>query len=525
MRSTFFGIEMSKKSLFTQQAALTTTGHNISNANTQGYSRQVVNMVASKPLEPLMMSRSASPGQVGQGVEFDQIKRIREKFLDDQFHHESKFLGEWTIRRDTLDKIEAIINEPSDTGIRQVLENFWNSWQDLSKEPDNLTARAVVKERTMSLVDALNYSATQLRDLSTDLTNSVRVKVTEMNTFIFQIAELNSAIYRIEGLGDQANDLRDQRDLLLDKLAKISNITMQEDQFGFNVKMGDIELVRGKEIKKTITFEEMDSLRDQGHINSGEVFGMMYARDNIVSNYRTQLDALAKTLATGKTKTTLPKGTVIPEGAVINGVTYTGSILDRTLPNTLNIEVDGLNGLHKLGYSLTKTLHSGEGFFATSDGSDEITAANITLNSMIYEDVRYISSSFRTYMDGSAEKVVGGNADLALAIAGMRNMTFDFDPEQNKNMILSDGTFEEFYRSAIGQIGVQSQEANRQAENQKVLVEQVESRRQSISGVSLDEEMANMMKFQHAYNAAARALTTFDEMLDRVINNMGQVGR
>lgn len=237
---------MTKKSLFTQQAALTTTGHNISNANTKGFSRQTVNMVASKPLEPLMMSRSASPGQVGQGVEFDAIKRVREKFLDDQYHHENKLLGEWTVRRDTLDKIEAIINEPSETGIREVLENFWNSWQDLSKEPDNLTARAVVKERTMSLVDALNYSSNQLKDLRTDLSNSVRVKVVEINTYTSQIAELNSAIYRIEGLGDNANDLRDQRDLLLDNLSKIINVTMQEDARGFNIKLGNVELVREK---------------------------------------------------------------------------------------------------------------------------------------------------------------------------------------------------------------------------------------------------------------------------------------
>lgn len=269
----------------------------------------------------------------------------------------------------------------------------------------------------------------------------------------------------------------------------------------------------------------MENLRVTKDLFSGEVFGMLFARDSIVNNYQTQLDALASTLANGKVKTTLPKGTVISEGTVINGKTYTGSLLDRTLQNPEVVEVDGLNGLHRMGYALHKTLHTNEPFFATKDGSDTVNASNISLNPEIFEDVRYIASSYRTFDDNGVERVVGGNGDLALAIAGMRNMTLDFDPDRSKNMILSDGTFEEFYRSAIGQVGVQSQEANRQADNQKVLVEQVESRRQSVSGVSLDEEMANMMKFQHAYNASARALTTFDEMLDRVINNMGQVGR
>src|SRR4051812_46890347 len=132
MSSTFGGLEIAKRSLFAQQAALLTTGHNIANANTPGYSRQVVNMVAAKPLEAVGMQRSSVPGQMGQSVEVGSVNRIREKFLDSQFQNENKSLGNWSVRKDTMDKLEAIVNEPSDTGIREVIAGFWSAWQQLS---------------------------------------------------------------------------------------------------------------------------------------------------------------------------------------------------------------------------------------------------------------------------------------------------------------------------------------------------------------------------------------------------------
>jgi len=149
------------------------------------------------------------------------------------------------------------------------------------------------------------------------------------------------------------------------------------------------------------------------------------------------------------------------------------------------------------------------------------------VSSTITEDVENIAASKAVFTDAASgvDKVVRGNNELALQIAGLKNVKFNFDGSGLQKIILNGGTFDEFLRAVVGTIGVQTQEATRQTENQKILVDQVESRRQSVSGVSLDEEMANMIKFQHAYNAAARALTTFDEALDKVINSMGVVGR
>ncbi|PYI51176.1 flagellar hook-associated protein FlgK [Paenibacillus flagellatus] len=528
MRSTFGGIEISKRSLFSHQAALTTTGHNVANANTRGYSRQVVNLVAAKPMEAVGFMRSAIPGQSGQGVEFTSITRIREKFLDGQYYNENKSLGEWSVRNDTLEKLEAIINEPTDTGVRQVIENFWNAWQELSKNPDNLTARSVVKESAIALTDAFNHTAKQLNDLSADLTDNINVKVTEINTTVQQIARLNEEIFRVEGLGNDANDLRDQRDVLLDDLSKVINVNVTETDSGYNVRMGGIELVNGREVLTQFDAQALEDAGANGDLSSGEVYGMILSRDSFVASYRNELDTMIRSFVSGDTEVTLPKGAVIPAGTTIGDKTYNGSILDRTLEEPLKTTIKGFNGLHSLGYALSNgEAKQGGVFFEALDGGD-ITAANIRVNPDIVNNVENIASAMRTYLDPADNKVkvVKGNNDLALLAAGLRSNKFDFSSNSLEGTVaLNSGTLDEFFRAVVGKLGVQTQEATRQATNQKVLVEQVESRRQSVSGVSMDEEMANMIKFQHAYNAAARALTVQDEILDKVINGMGVVGR
>lgn len=488
MRSTFGGLEISKRSLFAQQTALTTTGHNIANANTRGYSRQIVNLVASRPIEAVGLMSSNAPGQLGQGVEFDYIKRIRDGFLDKQYYNENKSYGQWTTRRDTLEKLEAIINEPSDTGMRQVMDNFWNSWQELSKQPDNLESRAVVKESALALTDAFNHAAKQLTDLSSDLTDNIDVMVTQVNSLLKQVASLNNEIFRVEGLSNDANDLRDQRDVLLDDLSKIINITVTEESSGYNVKMGNVQLVQGA-TPSTFDLATVDAnfaLDGSGSLNSGELFGLQYSRDKLVKEYQNQLDAMVSTMVTN------------------------------------------VNAAHKQGYTQKQPVTNGGDFFVYSASSDPNVSLSerLRVSTDITDDVENIAASGKTYTDeNGVVRVVKGNNDNALAMAAIRNNKYTFDSGGITKIILNGGTFDEFLRAVVGEIGVQTQEAQRQSKNQQILVEQVDSRRQSVSGVSIDEEMANMIKYQHAYNAAARALTTFDEMLDKVINSMGVVGR
>lgn len=481
MRSTFGGIEISKRGILTQQAALTTAGHNVANANTPGFSRQVVKMVAAEPIEALSLNRSTIPGQMGQGVEFTEVKRIREAFLDKQFTNENKSLGEWTVRQDTLEKLEAIINEPSDTGLRQVLDNFWNSWQELSKQPDNLETRAVVKESALAVTDAFNHAAKQLKDLSSDLNDNITVKVTQVNTTLKQIAGLNNEIFRVEGLGNNANDLRDQRDLLVDELSKVINVTVQEESSGYHVRMGNQDLVVGD--TATDFTDATASSAYPTDLNSGELYGLMLSNQRYVTEYKNQLNSMVSTIVTA------------------------------------------VNDMHKQGYTLQDPPTKGGDFFVPI--ADFNTAAEtVKVSTNITDNVERIAASARTYTDANGvERVVKGNNEQALKLAGIKNTKYNFDGSGVTKIILNGGTFDEFLRAVVSEIGVQTQEAQRQVSNQKILVDQVDARRQSVSGVSLDEEMADMIKYQHAYNAAARALTTFDEMLDKVINSMGTVGR
>jgi flagellar hook-associated protein 1 FlgK len=521
MSSTFHGIEISKRSLFTQQAALNTTGHNIANANTPGFSRQVVNMAASIPMEALGMSRSNVPGQLGTGVEFSSITRVRESFLDDQFRNENKSLGNWNIQADTLDKLQSIMNEPSDSGLRTVLDNFWKSWSDLSKDPENVTGRKIVRENAIALTDALNQTSKQLSDLSSDLTNNIQVKVNEINSTITTISSLNAEIQRVEGLGDDANDLRDQRDLLTDNLSKIVNVTVTNTPQGYDISVGGLNLVTGGTSNATSVSaltSAFGSGDGTGDLKSGEVFGMMTSRDKYVSDYQNQLDTLANTIANGDIKVTIPAGSMIPEGTVLNGVTYTGA--NRTLTSDITTTVQGLNGLHKLGYTFDTPAKTGEDFFTSNNGT--ITASSIRLNPNIAADSSLIATSLRTIGTGPSETAVKGNNTLAVLIAQLKDTPYAFTSSGNG---ITSGTIDDYLRSIVGQMGVQGQEAARQYANQQALVEQVDSRRQSVSGVSLDEEMSNMIKFQHAYGAAARFMTTYDQILDKLINGTGMVGR
>ncbi|WP_274654201.1 flagellar hook-associated protein FlgK [Paenibacillus humicola] len=510
MRSTFHGLEVAKSSLLTQQAALNTTGHNIANANTEGYSRQTVNMTAARSLEAFGMSRSNTPGQIGMGVEFDSITRIREQFLDDQFRGENKNLGDWSVRADTLSKLEGIVNEPSDSGFRTVLEKFWSSWSDLSKDPENESARKIVRETASALTDALNHTSKQLSDLSGSLTQDIDVKLSDVNSKLSMISSLNQAIQRVESLGDDANDLRDQRDLLTDQISKAINITVTDTPQGYNISMGNASLLQGTAVVP-LTAAAAANAMNSGDLNAGEIHGLFVSRDQYVADYSRQLDTLANTLANGPFQVTIPAGSVLP---------------GQTVPLAADtvMTVNGINGLHKLGYTLKDPATAGLDFFTAGSPGGVITAGNIQLNAAIAADDSLIAASMRTETTSGGTTVIKGNNTLALLMADAGNAVMTIDQTASGKGI-ANATLGDFYQSIVGALGVQSGEASRQTDNAQDLVDQADSRRASVSGVSLDEEMSNLIKFQHAYSAAARFMTTFDQVLDKLINGTGQVGR
>ncbi|WP_202079362.1 flagellar hook-associated protein FlgK [Caldalkalibacillus salinus] len=523
MRSTFHNLEVAKRGLYAQQTAMSTTGHNISNANTEGYSRQRVNFKAATPIETPSMTRSTAPGQLGTGVDFQSITRIREAFLDVQYRNESQAHGTWQVQKDTLEKIEGIYNEPSEEGLRSVIDEFWNGWQELSREADNLTARSVVKERALAMTDAFKHTDSKLQDLRDDLDHSLDVKTQEANTYIDQVAHLNQEIRRVEGLGHNANDLRDQRDLAVDKLSELVQINVQEEQSG----MYSITLPDGTDVVNGMEGQHIGDGISVDQITGGEIYGIVVSRDELVNEYQTHLNTMFQGLLYGEVEVHIPEGSVLAQdieyGPEDNRQTWPAG---EPIPEGgMDTTVEGINGLHQLGWTLREdddgNAIPGEAFFLPADEED-FNIQDVELNPYIAKDVGLIAASLRVEEEDGMNKVIRGNGDLALAMGQLRDGVFQFQPEEGA---AGEGTFDEYFRSVIGGLGVKTQEATRQTDNQEMLLNAADNRRQSVSGVSLDEEMSNMIKFQHAYNAAARMVTATDELLDTVVNRMGLVGR
>lgn len=241
MAVSFASYEIARSGLFVNERGLYVTGHNISNVNTPGYVRQQA-MITTGPYQ----SEPAKYGvyQLGLGADIQQIRQIRHSFLDNIYRQENTNLGYWEARNKTFQDVQAILGEPMGVGLQGVMNQFWDSWQELSKEPDSLTVRALVRQRGQALVHHINHLGTQLDKLQSDLNSEVRVRIDEVNDITRQIAKLNSAIIQAEVSGDTANDYRDQRNVLVDRLTKLAGVEVLEMQDGqLDITLGGYFLV------------------------------------------------------------------------------------------------------------------------------------------------------------------------------------------------------------------------------------------------------------------------------------------
>lgn len=490
MRSTFHGLEVSKRGLFAQQSALNTTGHNISNANTEGYSRQRANMKTTTGIPYPGLNASKEPGLLGTGVTVTDLQRIRDEFLDVQYRNENKRNGYWEDRLDAIKKIEGIMTEPSETGLQKVMDQMWQAWQDLSKDPTSPSARAVVRERANAVAETFAGLYGHLQEVQRDLDNVVSVKALEVNSLAQQISDLNKQIGDVVPHGYVPNDLYDQRDVLIDRLSKLTEVKVSDAGSGMvNVTIEGRELVNGRNpvqmaVTKDvatgfnkITLGGADFIPTQGGLAAN-----VESRDQLVSNMMKRLDILAANLT------------------------------------------KEINDLHRTGLSLNDIKNggspSGIPFFIDAEKGGSIyptSAGKIVLNPAIVASLDAIAAA-----QPETGVTPAGNNKNALAIAAVK---FKVINKGTGPLDFSESSsLDDYYRYTIGELGVFGQEAERNAKNAEATVGMVEKQRQSVSGVSIDDEMAEMVKYQHAYNAAARAMTSVDEMLDKIINGMGRVG-
>lgn len=527
MRSTFLGFNTARSGLFAAQRALDITGHNISNVNTPGYSRQRLEQTQSNPL-----SIMGGQGMLGTGVDMVAVNQLRNNFLDFRYRDEANSLASWETRRDGLAFVEAMFNEPSDTGLNTVMDQFFSALQELSKEQnvDELTHRALVLDRTVGVASSITHLYSQMEKMVVDLNFDIQSTVGTINGLSDQIARLNKQIYMFEADGSQANDLRDQRNLLIDQLSEYVKVDIVEvadanDQSGMrNVPKKMVLQINGQPLvyhdrayaldastkEKSDFFDnlgvdlELNKIQwaDGSYLNPRSLQGGLRAlidlRDGATATtkglpyYISKLNEFARTFAKEMNE------------AARTGYGLKGEILKDSNGNDIG------NATQGAGYLLFTAFGRGSAEMYDAQGNVRhhlITAQNIGV-ALDMEDLNKIPAS-------GAQNLLPGDASVIMKMLGLRN----------KSSMFAEGKPEDFMKSLIANLGVDMQEAMRNSSNQKVLTEQIDNERMRFSGVSTDEELANMVRYQHSYNASARMITTMDEMLDVVINRLGLVGR
>lgn len=464
MPGLFQTLEIGKRALLTHQLTLQTIGHNIANVGTPGYSRQRVHVTTSMP-------EWSAIGVLGTGLQVSDIRHVRDLFLGAQFRQENKALGQWSYKEKILSQIESLFAEPNDNTLSQLLNAFWDSWSDLATNPNSTSHRSAILEQAHLLTNGFHELADQLSKLRDSIDRDLVHLTDEVNRLTGEIAQINHKIKSMELGGNRANDLRDARDHLLDELSNIIDVNSMEQPNGEQtVYIGAMSIVNGS-----------TSIKIEAKVANvaGKVTHSLVWEGTSVSlkNLNGQLKGLVKS-----------RDEIIPR------------YLDA-LNELAKSVIEEVNSLHRPGYGLNGS--TGIDFFDAS----VTDAHNMRVNAQIEQDVAKITAS------GSGE--VGDNT-VALAIHSLRNKAV-----MRGNTI----TLNDYYNSLVGRLGVESSEAQSFTTGYELLLNQIENTRQSVQGVSLDEEMTNMIKYQHAYDAAARVITAMDQALGIVIGSMGVVGR
>ncbi|HHV59491.1 MAG TPA: flagellar hook-associated protein FlgK [Clostridiaceae bacterium] len=536
MHGSFFGLGIAARGLTAAQRNLDVLSHNISNVNTPGYTRQQAVQTASQPLISF-----DGTGMIGTGSQVSEVIRVRDEYLDYKFWSESVFQGEWDIKRQLLSELEAAFNEPSDGGFSKVLDEYFSALQELSKDPSAPATRALVKEKGISVARYFNNLAYRLEKMQHDVNQNVYIKVEEINSLASQISKLNQQIYVMEVDGNNANDLRDRRELLVDKLSKIVNIEAYEivrgklpsgkDDKYFVVSIGGKPIVNHFELSELkvhprdekLNAEDINNLfeikwADGSSINitGGELKGYLDVRDGNsglndsplfkgIPHYINKLNTFVRTFAMALNEgycDNNANGIIEPDEDLLGHAD--GFWLDSVegeLPSGIRfftmLDRDG-NPMDSMSFMGSATTI--DEIVSRYDG---ITAKNFSVSADVLDNISKISTSVN-----AGEK---GNAKIIEQMLKMRSNTHMF----------SEGNPEDYMKSLIATLGVDSQQAVKYSDNQNSIIKMIQNRRMSVSGVSVDEEMANMIKFQHAYSAAAKIINTYMELYDILINRVG----
>jgi flagellar hook-associated protein 1 FlgK len=456
-------LSIARSGLTAAQAQISTTSQNVTNAQTPGYSRQRVILTPGFP-------EQVPQGTFGTGVLINGVERMRNELIDTSFRRDTQSASFTEERRDALQAVEGVLGEPSNTGLASSLEQFWSSWSDLSTNPDSTAARGVVRQRGAQVAAQLNQFGNQIVDAQTVARTRVLEATDKVNALSKQVAEINAAIVAAEAAGNQSPDMRDQRDLKVDELAALIGATAYPQADGsVNVNVGGDSIVDGANWK---------SVRVQA-------------------------------LTTDPTKLGLALGDAPTGGGTTETMYQVGGQIAGTLDAYNNVYPDSLSKLDGVASALvttTNALHR-TGFIGANPAgnffdSARTTARTIQLDSTITANVSNVAAS------GIANEM--GDNSVAVALSQLRETATTVN---GQSVSLNEG-----YRTVVAAIATSVNSANGTATAARTLATQSDARRESIKGVSIDEEMVNLMKYQQSYAAAAKLISVVDEMSTTLIN-------
>jgi flagellar hook-associated protein 1 FlgK len=499
MSSLFYGLEIAKTGLKVSQHGISLTGHNISNANTVGYTRQRIIQNSIDPCSGKTRVSDVSKSTIGGGVAITMIDQVRSEYLDRKFRNENATLGNYNKRAEELDYIETVMDELSSTGISKSMADFFNSVSELSGDAVNDEIRTNMQQNALKMIESFHHYYNELTDLQDTYNDNMNATVIQINELLTSIATYNEQIFGYELSGEQANDLRDKRNLKLDELSGLINITYHVDSGGrLIVNCEGNELVNHTDIARLYTTANItDTVTGATDLYSISIDPIDPTAPDAAFNYTDGKLMAYKNLRDGNTSDNI-------------GIPYILNNLNR-LARSLARE---FNTIHATGYTKPEgaiVSTTGVNFFdLPAGGYNDINAGNLSLSTAILTSVRNIAASSVPVGDLTA-----GNNEIALKLA-----------ELSSRKDLADvGNFEEFINSVVVEIGIESAKTQTLSNSQTAIVDNLSERKESVSGVSLDEEMVQMMTYQHAYAAASRVLTALDEALDVLINRTGTVGR
>jgi len=454
--------------LYAMKKSLEVTSENIANANTEGYSKQTAILAEGMP-------NLDNRFTVGSGVKVSSINRTYDDFLQRQMVNSNSASGNYNTQQTAMQRVEQLFNEFSSSGLGTDLTSFFNAWQDLADDPSGQAERQAVLAQGNTLVSDFQQMNDDLDQVKNDANQTLKSITSEINSQLQQIATLNGQIQQVDLIGGNANELRDSRDLLVQQLSSKIGITYLNNSDGtltITLPQGGT-LVSGNQAgsltlddKKVIlngpggpTNADVTQVLQRADGNQGEIGATLQVRDSLVDGFISGLDDLAYTLATA------------------------------------------VNGVHRNGHS-SLTNSTGNDFFSNPDSMDGYSR-DIEMG---ITDINQIATA-KDPTDPNSGNM--GDNIVATRIAALATQSF--------TMSTGNSTLSAFYNSLVGKAGVAAQTAEQGATQSSASLTQLKNMRDTNSGVSLDEELANLMAYQKSYEGAAKMISTGTDMLDTVL--------